>query len=128
MLLLQQVIVPGCAAHAGRRPLDQNADAVVLAHRRARHMLVAFDEAAPELPFVPGEIARGNRLAGLCRRCVPAWGGIGGRCLPEWQAGVLAVPEDAGRGKIVEGGAPEGRRQQLTKLGLTSPLPRTYLA
>src|SRR3546814_19438701 len=33
MLLLQQVIVPGCAAHAGRRPLDQNADAVVLAHR-----------------------------------------------------------------------------------------------
>src|SRR3546814_1104616 len=65
MLLLQQVIVPGCAAHAGRRPLDQNADAVVLAHRRARQMLVAVDEAAPELPFVPGEIARGDRREGL---------------------------------------------------------------
>src|SRR3546814_8203784 len=90
MLLLQQVIVPGCAAHAGRRPLDQNADAVVLAHRRARQMLVAVDEAAPELPFVPGEIARGDRREGLGRRVVPAVGGIGGWCLAGREAGVLA--------------------------------------
>src|SRR3546814_6214439 len=55
MLLLQQVIVPGCAAHAGRRPRDQNADPVVLAQRRARQLLVAVDAAAPELPFHQGE-------------------------------------------------------------------------
>src|SRR3546814_18195848 len=71
-------------------------------------MLVAVDEAAPELPFVPGEIARGARRAGLGRPVVPAAGGIGGWCLAGREAGVLPAPVVAACGEL-EARAPAER-------------------